>query len=117
MSEPARSAGVPILFHSDGKIDDAVEMLLAMGADCLNPMDPSGVDYRNYNRRYGDRVTLSGNIDILTLIDGGDGNDHMKAGRGPSVLMGGAGNDRLIGGFGKSVLIVTDVDLAQTRHH
>jgi len=62
--EPARSAGIPILFHSDGKIDDAVEMLLEMGADCLNPMDPSGVDYRDYKRRYGDRVSLSGNIDI-----------------------------------------------------
>jgi len=62
--EPARSAGTPILFHSDGRIDDAVEMLLEMGADCLNPMDPSGVDYRDYKRRYGDRVSLSGNIDI-----------------------------------------------------
>ena len=62
--EPARAAGKPILFHSDGKIDDAVEMLLEMGVDCLNPMDPSGVDYRDYKRRYGHRVTLSGNIDI-----------------------------------------------------
>jgi len=57
-------AGKPILFHSDGKIDDAVEILLEMGVDCLNPMDPSGIDYRDYKRRYGDRVTLSGNIDI-----------------------------------------------------
>ena len=55
--------GKPILFHSDGKIDDALEMLLEMGVDCLNPMDPSGVDYRDYKRRYGHRVTLSGNID------------------------------------------------------
>ena len=37
---PAREADMPILFHSDGKIDDAVEMLLEMGVDCLNPMDP-----------------------------------------------------------------------------
>ena len=61
---PAREAGLPILFHSDGRIDDAVEMLLGMGIDCLNPMDPSGIDYRDYKRRYGHRVTLSGNIDI-----------------------------------------------------
>lgn len=62
--EPARQATKPILFHSDGKIDDAVEMLLEMGVDCLNPMDPSGIDYRQYKRRYGHRVSLSGNIDI-----------------------------------------------------
>ena len=61
---PARHAGKPILFHSDGRIDDAVEMLLEMGIDCLNPMDPSGIDYRDYKRRYGHRVSLSGNIDI-----------------------------------------------------
>ena len=62
--EPARNANKPILFHSDGKIDDAVEELLDMGVDCLNPMDPSGVDYRVYKQRFGERVTLSGNIDI-----------------------------------------------------
>lgn len=68
---PARDAGKPILFHSDGKIDDAVEMLLDMGVDCLNPMDPSGIDYRDYKRRYGHRVSLSGNIDITwPLVQG-----------------------------------------------
>ncbi len=35
-----------------------------MGVDCLNPMDPSGIDYRDFKRRYGHRVSLSGNIDI-----------------------------------------------------
>lgn len=61
---PAREAKTPIFFHSDGKLDDAMEMLLDMGIDVLNPMDPSGIDYREYKRRYGHRVTLSGNIDI-----------------------------------------------------
>jgi uroporphyrinogen-III decarboxylase len=61
---PAREACKPILFHSDGKLDDAVEMLLDMGVDALHPMDPSGIDYREYKRRYGRRVTLCGNIDI-----------------------------------------------------
>jgi len=68
---PAREAQKPVLFHSDGKIDAAVEMLLDMGVDCLNPMDPSGIDYRDYRRRYGHRVSLSGNIDITwPLVQG-----------------------------------------------
>ena len=62
--EPAVNAGVPIMFHSDGKIDDIVEDLIEMGVDCLNPMDPYSVDYREYKKRYGDRLCLSGNIDI-----------------------------------------------------
>ncbi|KKK93075.1 hypothetical protein LCGC14_2696510, partial [marine sediment metagenome] len=32
-----------------------------------------------------DRVQISGNIELPALIDGGAGNDHMKAGRGPTV--------------------------------
>jgi len=61
---PVRNARIPLMFHSDGKIDDAVEMLIDMGVDCLNPMDPTGVDYREYKKRYGSRLTLCGNIDI-----------------------------------------------------
>jgi uroporphyrinogen decarboxylase len=61
---PALRAGVPILFHSDGKIDDAVEGLINLGIRCINPMDPYGVDYRDYKKRYGDRLCLWGNIDV-----------------------------------------------------
>jgi uroporphyrinogen decarboxylase len=71
---PAREAGIPIWFHSDGRIDDAVEMLLEMGVDCLTPMDPSGIDYRDYKKRFGHRVTLHGNIDITwPLVNGTPG--------------------------------------------
>jgi uroporphyrinogen decarboxylase len=61
---PIRDAGIPFMFHSDGKVDDAVEMLIDMGVKCITPMDPSGIDYRDYKKRYGSRVTLHGNIDL-----------------------------------------------------
>jgi uroporphyrinogen-III decarboxylase len=68
---PAREAKIPIMFHSDGKIDDAIEMLLEMGVDGITPMDPSGIDYRDYKKRYGDCLTLFGNIDITwPLVQG-----------------------------------------------
>jgi methylmalonyl-CoA mutase cobalamin-binding domain/chain len=62
--EPALAAGKPIMFHSDGNVDELVPMLLEAGVDCLNPLDPYGVDYRDLKRRFGDRLCLSGNIDI-----------------------------------------------------
>jgi len=62
--EPAVNAGIPVMFHSDGKIDDIIEDLIGMGLSCLNPMDPYGVDYRDYKKRYGSRLCLSGNVDI-----------------------------------------------------
>ncbi|MCX6625835.1 MAG: hypothetical protein NTY38_33190 [Acidobacteria bacterium] len=84
--EPIRRAGLPIMFHSDGKVDAAVEMLLEMGVDCITPMDPSGIDYRDYKKRYGHRVTLHGNIDITWPLVNGSPEDvrrdvyaHMEA--------------------------------------
>ena len=83
---PAREAGVPIIFHSDGRIDDAMEMLLDMGICGITPMDPSGVDYRDYKRRFGHRVTFFGNIDITWPLASGTPADverdviaHMEA--------------------------------------
>jgi uroporphyrinogen-III decarboxylase len=68
---PMLEAGLPILFHSDGKIDAAIEMLAEMGVNGITPMDPSGIDYRDYKKRYGDRLTLHGNIDITwPLVEG-----------------------------------------------
>ncbi len=62
--EPALNADIPVMFHSDGRIDDIMEDLIDMGVDCINPMDPYGVDYADYKARYGDRLCLSGNVDI-----------------------------------------------------
>ncbi|MHC4443913.1 MAG: uroporphyrinogen decarboxylase family protein [Planctomycetota bacterium] len=68
---PVKKTGIPIWFHSDGKIDDAMEMLIDMGIDCVTPMDPTGIDYRDYKKRYGNRITLHGNIDITwPLVQG-----------------------------------------------
>ena len=64
MMQPALNAGIPLKFHSDGMLDDAMEMLIDMGFDCINPMDPYSIDYRDYKKRYGNRITFSGNIDI-----------------------------------------------------
>ena len=62
--EPALNAGKPVMFHSDGKIDDIVPWLVDIGVDCINPMDPYGIDYRDYKKRFGNIVCLSGNIDV-----------------------------------------------------
>lgn len=68
---PALANSIPIKFHSDGKLDEAMDMFIEMGFSCINPLDPSGVDYRDYKRRYGHRVTLSGGIDLtFPLING-----------------------------------------------
>jgi 5-methyltetrahydrofolate--homocysteine methyltransferase len=61
---PAVSARKPVMFHSDGKIDDIVPWLADIGVDCIQPMDPYGIDYRDYKKKYGNLVCLAGNFDI-----------------------------------------------------
>ena len=56
--KPALDSNVPIIFHSDGKIDEIVDDLIEMGLDCLNPMDPSGIDYAGYKKRFGNRLSF-----------------------------------------------------------
>ena len=51
-----------------------------------------------------DHATVAGNIDLPTLIDGGDGDDHLNGGRGPNVILGGDGDDRILGGSGQDLL-------------
>lgn len=62
--EPAVNSGVPVMFHSDGKIDDIVPWLADIGVDCIQPMDPYGIDYSDYKKRFGSLICLAGNIDI-----------------------------------------------------
>jgi 5-methyltetrahydrofolate--homocysteine methyltransferase len=62
--EPALSAGKPIMFHSDGNIDELAPMLLEAGVDCVHPLDPYGVDYRSFKQKWGGLLCLAGNIDI-----------------------------------------------------
>ena len=75
---PAVDAGIPVMFHSDGKIDDIVEDLIKIGVNTLNPLDPYGVDYREYKKKYGSRIAFSGNIDIDFPLSNGKPEDVEK---------------------------------------
>jgi large repetitive protein len=59
-----------------------------------------------------DKAQVAGNITQTLVLDGGAGNDMLKAGGGPAVLIGGAGNDKLIGSKVRDILIGgTGVDM------
>jgi uroporphyrinogen decarboxylase len=69
--ETALEARNAVFFHSCGNITDIVPDLIDMGIDCINPMDPSGIDYRDWKKRFGDRACLAGNIDVeWPLVNG-----------------------------------------------
>ncbi len=68
-----REAGLPVFFHIDGKVDNLIPDYIDMGVDVLNPIDPSGAmqDIYEIKSNYGSRITLSGNINIDTVLKDG----------------------------------------------
>ncbi|HYH67256.1 MAG TPA: PKD domain-containing protein, partial [Urbifossiella sp.] len=52
-----------------------------------------------------DSFTAAGNIALPLVVDGGAGDDTIRAGAGRSILVGGAGADSLAGGGGEDILI------------
>lgn len=52
-----------------------------------------------------DHATISGNVGLPAVIDGGLGNDQLNAGNASSVVIGGGGADNLLGGSGNDILI------------
>ncbi len=63
--EPAKQAGVPIMFHSCGNVTDIMDsIIMEMGIDVLNPIEPYSMDIFDIKKKYGDKLTISGNIDI-----------------------------------------------------
>jgi uroporphyrinogen decarboxylase len=62
---------VPMVFHSDGKLDDVLDDVVECGFDALNPIEPKAMDIVDVKRRYGDRLCLIGNVDLgYTLTRG-----------------------------------------------
>ena len=63
--QPAKDAGMPIMFHSCGNVSAIMEnIIMEMGIDVLNPIEPYSMDIFDIKDKFGDKLTLSGNIDI-----------------------------------------------------
>jgi VCBS repeat-containing protein len=58
-----------------------------------------------YGLEGNDRITVQSTVKLPALLFGGDGDDDLQAGGGPTALVGGDGNDHLQGGPGRDVLI------------
>ncbi|TKG94611.1 hypothetical protein EYV94_11725 [Puteibacter caeruleilacunae] len=65
-----QSKGKNIFFHIDGKIEDMIPDFVEMGVDVLNPIDlcAGNQDIYQIKEKYGDQITISGNIDIEGVL-------------------------------------------------
>jgi uroporphyrinogen decarboxylase len=62
--------GIYLIFHSDGKLWELIDDLIAIGIDALHPIDPTCMDIEEVKRIYGDRLCLIGNVSNELLANG-----------------------------------------------
>ncbi len=73
----AKSKGKFVNFHIDGKIDNMIPRFLEMGVDILNPIDlcAGNQDIFEIKKKFGNKITISGNIDIEGVLRTGTPED------------------------------------------
>jgi uroporphyrinogen decarboxylase len=71
MNRMAHAKAVPVVYHSDGALQEVVEDIVGCGFDGLNPIEPPAMDINAVKRQYGRRISIIGNIDLgYTLTRG-----------------------------------------------
>ena len=58
---------IKIAFHTDGRIEWALDDLADIGFDILNPLQPDVNDVAGIKKRYGERFTFWGNVDTRRI--------------------------------------------------
>jgi uroporphyrinogen-III decarboxylase len=66
----AEKISIPWVFHSDGNIQEGIEMLIGAGVAGIHPIEKGAMDIRKVKKKYGDRLCIFGNVDLVLLGSG-----------------------------------------------
>ena len=78
MADLVHSLGGRLLFHSDGKLDEFLDLIIDSGIDFLHPVEPLAMDIREVYRKYRDRVVICGTVDCAQTLTFGTPADVKK---------------------------------------
>jgi len=68
MKAVADTIKIPWAFHSDGDLTVVMEDLLTLGMNAVNPFEPPVMDLKEGKQKWGDRICLWGNIDLVHTL-------------------------------------------------
>jgi uroporphyrinogen decarboxylase len=63
------------VMHSDGCLLNIMDDLIGLGVDALHPIEPKAMDIVELKRKFGDRLSLIGNIDLIYTLTRGTPQD------------------------------------------
>jgi len=68
LADWAHRRGMKFIFHTDGNVHGVIPLYIDAGFDCLQPLEAkAGMDLRTLAPKYGDRLALFGNIDVMKM--------------------------------------------------
>jgi uroporphyrinogen decarboxylase len=80
LSGLAHGAGMPFIMHSDGRLVQVLDDLVALGLNALHPIEPKAMDIYELRAKYGRKLALFGNIDLgYTLTEGAGSPEAIRA--------------------------------------
>ncbi|MCL2648239.1 MAG: hypothetical protein FWD61_14715 [Phycisphaerales bacterium] len=66
----AHAHRMKFIYHTDGNVNNAIDLYLEAGFDCLQPLEcKAGMDIRKLCPKYGDKMAFFGNIDVMAMKD------------------------------------------------
>jgi uroporphyrinogen decarboxylase len=71
MVERVHTRGGSVLFHSDGRLDELLDLIVDAGIDFLHPVEPIAMDIREVYPKWRDRVVICGNVDCAQTLSFG----------------------------------------------
>ena len=59
-----REVGIPYAFHTDGKLDEVIPVLIELGFCAVHGVEAAANDLADIKARFGKEITLIGNMDV-----------------------------------------------------
>lgn len=63
----ANKISIPWIFHSDGNIQKAIDMLIGVGVSGIHPVENGAMDIRSVKKAYENKLCILGNVDMDLL--------------------------------------------------
>ena len=66
----AEKITIPWVFHSDGNIQEGIDLLREVGIAGIHPIEKGAMDIRRVKQEYGGKLCIFGNVDLVLLGSG-----------------------------------------------
>ncbi len=74
-------AGLPVIMHSDGDIQEIIPDLIDIGLSCLNPCQPEVFDHNRLKKEFGRDLSFYGGVSTQEVLPKGTPDDVRRAAR------------------------------------